>query len=204
MSTALKADPNEVAMQLTSRDYVSWSAISTYQSCPLRYFFRYIEGLSEESVSSSLVFGGATHAAIEHWFNERMAGGPEPDQDALLSVFWDDWKDRQEESDIKFTKGEDVNSIGELAQRVLTAFQESVSSDNYFSRLTTTRIPVFVEVAAPHFRRGRRQLEVSSVIIVTFSNTEGCGGYRSPSEGIVGVSGSRDDVEGGGVEIRDE
>ncbi|MFO0871284.1 MAG: PD-(D/E)XK nuclease family protein [Pirellulales bacterium] len=40
------------------RDYVSWSAISTYQQCPLRYYFRYIEGLEETFTSASLALGG--------------------------------------------------------------------------------------------------------------------------------------------------
>ena len=125
MSTTLETNPNEVAMALTGRNYVSWSAISTYQSCPLKYRFRYIEGLSEESVSSSLVFGGAIHKAIEHWFNEQMAGGPEPDQDMLLSTFWDHWRCAQEEATIQFGKSESVTTVADLADRVLTAFRES-------------------------------------------------------------------------------
>ena len=125
MSATLGTDPNEVAMQLTGRDYVSWSAISTFQSCPLKYRFRYVDGLPEESVSSSLVFGGAIHTAIEHWLNERMAGGPEPDRDALLSVFWDHWRCAQEESTIQFGKGETVTTVADLADRVLTAFRNS-------------------------------------------------------------------------------
>jgi CRISPR/Cas system-associated exonuclease Cas4 (RecB family) len=117
--------PNEVALDLTGRNYVSFSAISTYQSCPLRYFFRYVEGLPEDLVSSSLAFGGSIHSAVEHHFNELMAGCPAPDLDTLLSAFWAAWRDRQEVAEIKFGKGEDVNSVGELAQRVLTAFQAS-------------------------------------------------------------------------------
>ena len=56
---------NEVARALTGRDYISWSAISTFRSCPLKYWFRYVAGLPEESVSSALVFGTGIHAAIE-------------------------------------------------------------------------------------------------------------------------------------------
>lgn len=41
------------------RDYLSYSAITTYQGCPLRYYFRYIAGLPERIVSSNLVFGAA-------------------------------------------------------------------------------------------------------------------------------------------------
>ncbi len=34
----------------TVRPCLSWSAVSTYQSCSLRYMFRYVEGLPEETV----------------------------------------------------------------------------------------------------------------------------------------------------------
>jgi ATP-dependent helicase/DNAse subunit B len=56
------------------RDYLSYSAISTYASCPLRYYFRYIANLPERTISSSLVFGSAIHRSVEHHFNELMAG----------------------------------------------------------------------------------------------------------------------------------
>ena len=47
---------NEIAKKLIGRDYVSWSAISTFRTCPLKYKFRYVDGLPEESVSSALVW----------------------------------------------------------------------------------------------------------------------------------------------------
>ena len=59
---------NEIAKKLTGRDYVSWSALSTYRTCPLKYRFRYVDGLPEESVSSALVFGTGIHTAIEEHF----------------------------------------------------------------------------------------------------------------------------------------
>lgn len=120
--------PNDLATAITGRDYVSYSAISAYRSCPARYYFRYVQGMQEDVVSSNLVFGGAVHSAVEHHFNELMAGEAPPDLDMLLRVFWDAWRDRQEEAVIKFGKGEDIKSTGELAQRVLTAFRESDES----------------------------------------------------------------------------
>ena len=59
---------NDVAKRLTGRDYVSWSAISTFRTCPLKYKFRYIDGLPEESVSAALIFGTGIHTAIEQHF----------------------------------------------------------------------------------------------------------------------------------------
>ena len=54
------------------RDYLSYSAIRTYQGCPLRYYFRYIAGLPENIVASSLLFGIGMHAALEAHFS-RLA-----------------------------------------------------------------------------------------------------------------------------------
>ena len=77
------ADPATEVRTLIERDYISYSAISTYQRCPLKFFFRYVEQLPEESVAASLVFGSAIHACAEYWFNALMAGNPTPDLDTL-------------------------------------------------------------------------------------------------------------------------
>ena len=55
--------PNQIAEQLTGRAYTSWSAISCYCACPLRYEFRYLQNLPEPTVSAALAFGGAFHSA---------------------------------------------------------------------------------------------------------------------------------------------
>ena len=107
------------------RDYVSWSAISTYQQCPLRYFFRYIEGLEETFTSASLALGGAVHSAVEFHFNELMVGNPAPDHDTLLNAFWDGWRSRAETAAIQLGKNEDLDAIGKTADRVITAFRAS-------------------------------------------------------------------------------
>ena len=61
MITDLEPSPNRRALELTGRDYVSFSALSTYQRCPLQHHFRYVAGLPEATVSASLVFGSAIH-----------------------------------------------------------------------------------------------------------------------------------------------
>lgn len=116
---------SRITQSLAGRDYISFSAISTYQSCPLRFFFKYVEGLEEKFTSSSLALGGAIHAAVEFHFNELMAGCSSPDQDTLLNAFWEEWNTRGEAAEIHFGKDEDLNAIGETADRVLTAFRMS-------------------------------------------------------------------------------
>ena len=82
---------NEVARALTGRDYISWSAISTFRSCPLKYWFRYVAGLPEESVSSALVFGTGIHAAIEDFYRAELAGEAKPDLNALPFAYRSAW-----------------------------------------------------------------------------------------------------------------
>ena len=106
------------------RDYLSFSAVNLYQACPLRYHFRYIAGLPEEVVSASLVFGTALHASVEFHFRELLIGNRPPDLDTLLAVLWDSWNTRVDQK-IQFAKGDNVNSIGSLADRTLRTFQAS-------------------------------------------------------------------------------
>lgn len=124
MSLELDLHPNDLSEQLTGRDYVSWSAISTYQSCPLKWYFRYVADLPEETVSSSLVFGGAIHRAAELHYRELLAGNPAPDLDTLLAEYQEAWLERDLDA-IKLGKNETLDSLSQLAERVLSAFQAS-------------------------------------------------------------------------------
>ena len=111
---------------LSSRDFVSWSQLSTFRQCPLKYRFRYLDHIEPEFTSSSLLVGSSIHSAIELYHRRQLEGCLTPSLDELLQEFWDSWKCRTEESlEVRFGKNEDVNSIHELAGRMLTAFLES-------------------------------------------------------------------------------
>src|SRR4051812_32044480 len=109
------------------RDYISFSAIRTYQTCPLRYYFKYVAGLPEESVAATLVFGSAIHRAIEHHFHALMAGQEAPSILALLSAYDADWQDR-DVIPIRFGKDETREGLRAMAQRMLEAFSASCFS----------------------------------------------------------------------------
>jgi putative RecB family exonuclease len=101
--------------------YLSYSALTLYSTCSLRYWFRYHAGLPEEFVSSSLVFGLAIHAALQHHF-EQVQVGNFPTRNMLLDAFWTEWKSSSPTA-IHFGKGEDEAEVGRLAKRMLCAFQ---------------------------------------------------------------------------------
>jgi len=122
--TSRTPSPNQRALALTGRDYLSPSAISSYQRCPLQFRFRYIDNLEPEFTSSSLVFGGSIHSAIEHHFRLLFEGRPAPSVDELVGVYDDAWTARSD-TPVRLGKSETVETLRNLARRMLTAFQVS-------------------------------------------------------------------------------
>jgi RecB family exonuclease len=123
-----RTSPNDIALELTGRDYISYSAISTYQKCPLRYYFQYVADLAPETVSASLLFGGAIHAAIEAHFQAILAGDPLLSSPELVALYNEAWK-ADAAGPVLFGKGETETTQRDLAQRVLAAFQSSEVSN---------------------------------------------------------------------------
>jgi putative RecB family exonuclease len=115
---------NEIAKKLTGRDYVSWSAISTFRTCPLKYKFRYIDGLPEESVSSALVFGTGIHTAVEQHYQAILSGEEQPDVDRLMFAYRSAWLSHDPDA-IHFGSTETQASLDALASKMLTAFLNS-------------------------------------------------------------------------------
>jgi putative RecB family exonuclease len=119
---------NETARKLTGRDYVSWSALSTFRQCPLKYFFRYVAGLSEESVSAALVFGSGIHAAVEDVYRATLAGEARPTLERLMFAYRSVWL-THEPGEIQFGSSETRESLDALAAKMLTAFLASPGAD---------------------------------------------------------------------------
>ncbi len=107
-----------------TRDYISYSSINTFRSCPLKYKFRYLDGLPEETVSSSLVFGSSIHSAVEYYFNQRMALEESPGLSDLLELYREYWQSNVSDS-IRFNKTESAESLETLAEKMLRTFLES-------------------------------------------------------------------------------
>jgi putative RecB family exonuclease len=106
------------------RDHLSYSAVRTYQSCPLKYRFRYVDGLPEACTSSSLVFGSAIHAAIEAFFQARLVDAPLPNLEALMEGYRQYWQANQSVP-IQFGATDSLESCEQLAQRMLAKFLAS-------------------------------------------------------------------------------
>jgi RecB family exonuclease len=115
--------PPPLAKQSPPRDYISFSAIRTYQQCPLRYFYRYIAGIPEETISAALVFGSGIHRAIEQHFRQLLETNTAPSLEVLLSAYWSEWQ--AQSLPVRFSKDEQAASFDALAKRMLTTFVAS-------------------------------------------------------------------------------
>ncbi|MGH8932350.1 MAG: RecB family exonuclease, partial [Egibacteraceae bacterium] len=83
-SSETSADHNPRRLQL------SFSRVDTYQTCPLKYRYSYVEKLPS-APSPQLSWGSSIHAALETWWSQKL---PEPPPvDALLQALYDHWDD---------------------------------------------------------------------------------------------------------------
>ena len=103
-------------------DHISYSSVKTYQTCPRKFAFKYIEGVPEEFKPSSLAFGSAFHSAVERVQEARMQGAGVPALDEILSAFDTAWSNETLGADVQFCKEEDAQTVHELAQRMLDAY----------------------------------------------------------------------------------
>lgn len=121
---AVQPSPGERARSLLGRDYLSHSAVSTYQKCPLKFYFQYVADLEPEFVPSSLVFGSAIHSAIEHHFRKLFEGANPPDREELVAEYDRAWAAKQN-APVRFGQGETAESLRDLAGRMLEVFWAS-------------------------------------------------------------------------------
>jgi CRISPR/Cas system-associated exonuclease Cas4 (RecB family) len=83
------------------KDYISYSQIRTYQTCPRKYYYAYIKEI-EVPVNDKIYLGLIFHSVLEYYFKEKIAGG-EPGLQILLDYLKDGFQKGQEEKDVVWT-----------------------------------------------------------------------------------------------------
>jgi hypothetical protein len=124
MTLAYYPARNPAADRPEGRDYLSFTAISTYQACPLRYYYKYVAKLPEETIAAGLLFGTAMHRAVQYHFEQLLAGQPSPTLERLYDIYWEAWHQQPDET-IAYGKSETALTLDELAERMLWSFLES-------------------------------------------------------------------------------
>jgi len=103
------------------RPYLSYSQLSLYLECPLKYRFRYIDEIKSEGISSAMAFGKAIHEALAQFYREAMDGVPFS-LSGFLNAFAEAWEDECARGDVVYKEGETFESFLALGQTLLRLF----------------------------------------------------------------------------------
>jgi hypothetical protein len=117
---------------------ISYSQISTYNSCPLKWYLHYKEGryLSENNIYT--VFGKAIHESIQHYletmYNESIVAAEKIDlekyfEDKFRDHYLEDYKSN---NNIHFSNSQEMNEFFEDGIEILRAFKKK--RIKYFSK----------------------------------------------------------------------
>lgn len=84
---SVSVSPNDKAVALTGRPHISYSEIRTYQACPLKWHFQYVEKAKPEQLSAAMLIGTCVHAMIQRVLDAMLANDSLPTVDQLMSAF---------------------------------------------------------------------------------------------------------------------
>jgi putative RecB family exonuclease len=103
------------------KPHLSYSQISTYLMCPLKYRFHYIDRLIPAFTSAPLAFGSAIHEAVGAFFQSHLEGDP-LSVDNLFDVYRQMWPSQSHEKEIRFFNGDTPETLPAKAKRMLDVF----------------------------------------------------------------------------------
>jgi putative RecB family exonuclease len=86
------------------RPHWSYSSITQYLTCPLRYYFQRIICLPQPTVGSGLVLGSAVHAALAEYHTSLHENRP-PDRAQIEKAYHAGWR-RDDGTEVAFKDGE--------------------------------------------------------------------------------------------------
>jgi putative RecB family exonuclease len=117
--------------------HLSYSQISTYLTCPLRYKFHYVDLIPPAFTTAALVFGSSVHQAVAAHYESRLIGDPiRPDQ--MVDVYRETW---QSAEGIRYFNGDNEESLLQKARQLIEVFHEQVDPE-----VTIVGVEEFFEV----------------------------------------------------------
>lgn len=114
--------------------HISYSQISQYMICPLKFQFQYVQGLKPEYISAALPFGSAIHHTIAVLYKQLQATHQPPSKPDIQDIFADRWEWQQKENEknqieVKFKAGkESWDSLKEMGVRMIAAYYDYADS----------------------------------------------------------------------------
>ena len=137
--------------------YLSYSRISTYSDCSLKYYFGYIKKLPRGS-GTALEFGSAIHEALDK-FHSEIKGKVNPGKNFLINAFEASWEDKVMFSPAEITEAEVKTNIA-LGITLLNNYYNMNNGTEWFHQPIATEIAYKVPVIDPYTKK---QLTVGNI-----------------------------------------
>lgn len=128
-SRASSPTPNEIAHAMTGRPHVTYSEVRSFQSCPLKWKYQYVDRVMPERLSAAMLLGSGIHAAVELHFESLLAAVPPPDVDRMMVAFQTCWETDAVKAEVQYSRGQDESAIMATARRMLEEFAASPLAD---------------------------------------------------------------------------
>lgn len=112
---------NDGTLAPTPSNVYSFSRVKCFDQCPLRYRYRYLQGLKEAFRSIESHLGSKVHDILE-WLYAEREHGLEPDEAAMLERFADRWTTGKDESIAIVRVDDDEADYLQLGREMLRQF----------------------------------------------------------------------------------
>lgn len=83
------------------KEYISYSQIKLYQTCPKKYYYTYIEKI-KSPINDKIYLGVVFHAVVEHYLKEKI-NKKDLQKEELLELFSTEFEKNQKKQEIIWT-----------------------------------------------------------------------------------------------------
>ena len=111
--------------------HISYSQITQYMICPLKFQLQYVQGLQPEYIPAALPFGSAIHHSIAVLYKQLQATHQPPSKSYIQDIFVDrwEWQQKNEKVEVKFKSGkESWDSLKDMGAKMISAYYDYADS----------------------------------------------------------------------------
>jgi RecB family exonuclease len=123
---ARPATPNDIAQALTGRPYITHSEVTSFQACPLKWHFGYVEHAEPETLTANMLVGTCTHGAIQRHLEALMAADRLPSIDELMGTYRQSWQEEAAKVPvIQFARDDTAQTLEATARQMVETYLAS-------------------------------------------------------------------------------
>ena len=110
--------------------HISYSQITTYMMCPMKFKFQYVKGLKPELISAALPFGSSIHHALAILYKQLQATHQPPSSKDIQELFADRWDHEQEtkKDNVLMKAKESWDSLKDMGVKMISAYYDYADS----------------------------------------------------------------------------